>query len=99
MTACRAHSTDDGSSSMPPKEDCSMWVSFESLKGICPFLPLLHTMSKLTLLVYIVIVHSKAGFKHTTTTGTYQKGKQRGGGGGVGALNMQKIPYNNLSSF
>ncbi len=66
---------------LPPKEDCSMRVSFESLKGICPFLPLLHTMSKLTLLVYIVIVHSKAGFKHTTTTGTYQKGKQRGGGG------------------
>lgn len=27
---------------LPPKEDCSMRVSFESLKGTCPFLPLLH---------------------------------------------------------
>lgn len=26
----------------PPKEDCNIRVSFESLKGICPFLPLLH---------------------------------------------------------
>lgn len=27
---------------LPPKEDCNIRVSFESLKGICPFLPLLH---------------------------------------------------------
>jgi len=26
---------------LPPKEDCNMRVSFESLKGKCPFLPLL----------------------------------------------------------
>jgi len=26
---------------LPANEDCSMRVSFESLKGICPFLPLL----------------------------------------------------------
>lgn len=27
---------------LPPKEDCNIRVNFESLKGICPFLPLLH---------------------------------------------------------
>jgi len=30
---------------LPPKEDCKMRVSFESLKGICPFLPLLKQKS------------------------------------------------------
>ena len=32
---------------LPPNEDCSMRVSFESLKGICPFLPLLQPNSLL----------------------------------------------------
>lgn len=27
---------------LPPKEDCNIRVNFESLNGICPFLPLLH---------------------------------------------------------
>jgi len=32
---------------LPPNDDCNMRVSFESLKGICPFLPLLHPNSLL----------------------------------------------------
>lgn len=27
---------------LPPKDDCSIRVSFESLYGMCPYLPLLH---------------------------------------------------------